>query len=455
MSEMNKFDLAILGGGPAGYVPAIRAAQLGKKVVVIEKEDIGGTCLNRGCIPTKTLVASASLYKHSAKAKKFGLSGSLEFDYAAIAKRKNMVVTRLRKGVEAHFKHLGIEIIRGHGLLTAPDTIKVDEKSVSASYILLAPGSIPMVPEFMNKKGVLTSKELLAMDSIPESLIIIGGGVIGCEFASIMASFGVKVTIVEMLPKILPGVDTDVALVVQKALKKAKVKIYTGQAANQVETTGTSAKVVLADGTELEAQKLLVAIGRKSRTRDCGFEEVGLDIQNGNIITNDNNETNLPGVYASGDATGKWQLAHAGSAQGLAAVHHMFGSSPRKINADAMSGCIFTFPEVAMVGPGEDEWRARGEEIKVSTSRYIANGKALGMNETEGFVKLISRETDDTIIGVQIVGADASSLIGWAVMAVNAEIKAHDAATFIHPHPTLSELFMEASEGMGIGAIHG
>lgn len=455
MSDIIKYDLAILGGGPAGYVPAIRAAQLGKKVVLIEKEEMGGTCLNRGCIPTKTLVASASLYKHSAIAKKFGLSGALDFEYASIAKRKNMVVTRLRKGIEAHFKHLGIEIVRGHGLLTAPDTIKIDGEAIYASNILLAPGSIPVVPGFMNKKGILTSKELLEMDSIPESLMIIGGGVIGCEFASIMASFGVKVTIIEMLPKILPGVDADVAMVVQKALKKAKVKIYTGQAADKIETTEENAKVILADGTELEAEKLLIAIGRKSRTKDCGFEEVGLEIKNGNIVTDDNNQTNLPGVYAAGDATGKWQLAHAGSAQGLAAVHHMFDASERKLNADAMSGCIFTFPEVAMVGPGEDEWRARGEAIKVSTSRYIANGKALGMNETEGFVKLISREIDDTIIGVQVVGADASSLIGWAVMAVNAGIKASDAATFIHPHPTLSELFMEASEGMGFGAIHG
>ena len=177
--------------------------------------------------------------------------------------------------------------------------------------------------------------------------------------------------------------------------------------------------------------------------------------ERGNIVTDNNNLTNLPGVYAAGDATGKWQLAHAGSAQGIAAVHHMFDAAPRTINPDAMSGCIFTFPEIAMVGPGEDEWKARGEKIKTSTSRYIANGKATGMNETEGFVKLICKEQDDTIIGVQAVGADASSLIGWAVMAVNAGIKASDAAAFIHPHPTLSELFMEASEGIGYGAIHG
>lgn len=454
MSE--KFDLAILGGGPAGYVPAVRAAQLGKKVVVIEKGELGGTCLNWGCIPTKTLVASASVFKHSLAAKRFGLQGALEFDYSSISKRKNMVVTRLRKGIEAHFKHLGIEIIRGHGRLTSPDSIDVEGTIVSAENILLSPGSAPLIPGFLRQDGLLTSKDILAMDTLPESLIIIGGGVIGCEFASILATFGVAVTIVEMLPKILPGVDADVAAVVEKSLKKSKVKIFTGKPASSVNITQSEASVTLEDGTVLKSEKILASIGRISKTKDCGFEEAGIEMdKRGNIITDDFNRTSLPGVYAAGDATGKWQLAHAGTAQGIAAVHHMFGAAERMINADAMSGCIFTFPEIAMVGPGEDQWRERGENIKVSTSRYIANGKAVGMNETEGFVKLISRESDDTIIGVQVVGADASSLIGWAVMAVNAGIKAADAASFIHPHPTLSELFMEASEGAGIGSLHG
>jgi dihydrolipoamide dehydrogenase len=454
MSE--KFDLVVLGGGPAGYVPAIRAAQLGRKVALVEMEDMGGTCLNRGCIPTKTLVASASLYRHAAMAKKFGLAGSLTFDYAEISKRKEMIVSRLRKGIEAHLSHMGIEVIRGHGILKSADLISVDGIPVSARNILLSPGSVPIVPGFMQKEGVLTSNEILEIDTLPESLIIIGGGVIGCEFASIMASFGVKVTIVEMLPNILPGVDADVADVVEKSLKKASVKIFKGQPASSVSVTGSEASVTIGDGTVLTAGKLLAAIGRKSRTTGSGLLEVGvaMDVR-GNIITDENNLTSLPNVYAAGDATGKWQLAHAGSSQGIAAVHSMFSASPRKVNPDAMSGCIFTFPEVAMVGPGEDEWKARGVNVRTSTAKYIANGKAMGLNETEGFIKLICDEQEGTIIGVQVVGADASSLIGWAVMAVNARIKATDAAAFIHPHPTLSELFMEASEGMGYGSIHG
>lgn len=451
-----RYDLAVLGGGPAGYVPAIRAAQLGKRVAVIENNEMGGTCLNRGCIPTKTLVASASLYRHALASKKFGMEGKLELDYSAISKRKDMVVSRLRKGIEAHFKHLGIEIVRGHGILRSSDSIDVEGQIVTASNILLSPGSAPLIPGFMAKEGLLTSRDLLAMDSLPESLIIIGGGVIGCEFASIMSSFGVQVTIVEMLPKILPGVDSDVAAVVEKSLKKSKVRIHTGQPAASVEIDPGQASVILDDGTVVTAKKALASIGRRSRTENCGFEEAGIELDSRkNIVTGSFGETSLPGVYAAGDATGRWQLAHAGSAQGIAAVHHMMGGPERTINPDAMSGCIFTFPEIAMVGPGEDEWRERGVAVKSSSARYIANGKAIGMNETEGFVKLITREDNDTIIGVQIVGADASSLVGWAVMAVNAGIRASEAAAYIHPHPTLSELFMEAAEGMGIGSLHG
>ena len=454
MSE--RYDLAVLGGGPAGYVPAIRASQLGKKVVLVEKDEVGGTCLNKGCIPTKTLVASASLYRHGLAAKKFGLQGKLEVDFSAVSQRKDLVVTRLRKGIEAHFSHLGIEIVRGTGVLESPDLIDVEGRKIKAGNILLAPGSAPMVPGFIAREGILTSREILAMDHLPESLIVIGGGVIGCEFASIMASFGVKVTIVEMLPDILPGTDADVAALVEKSLKKSGVKIFKGQPAASVDITPRMGCVVLENGTVLQAQKVLASIGRRSKTENCGFEKAGLELDaKGNIVTGEYGETNLPGVYAAGDATGKWQLAHAGSAQGIAAVHRIFNAPDRKVNPDTMSGCIFTFPEIAMVGPGEDQWRNRGESIKVSYSRYISNGKAVGMNETEGFIKLIAREKTDTIIGVQIVGADASSLAGWGVMAVNAGIKASDAAAFIHPHPTLAEMFMEASEGLGIGSLHG
>ncbi len=240
-----------------------------------------------------------------------------------------------------------------------------------------------------------------------------------------------------------------------RSLKKSGVSIRTESAAVKVKVSDEFAEVTLADETQLSAERLLVAVGRKARTDDIGLESAGVEFTSGGIRTDGNQMTNLKGVYAAGDVTGKWQLAHAGSAQALVAVEQMFGGGDRKVNPDAIPGCIFTFPEIAVVGPGQDEWEKRGVSVKTGISRYIANSKAVGMNETEGFMKVIVRERDDTVIGVQIVGSDASSLIGEAVMAVNLGVKASDMGKMIHPHPTLSELFMEAGESFGAGAIHG
>jgi dihydrolipoamide dehydrogenase len=452
---MSTFDLVVIGGGPAGYVPAIRAAQLGRKVAVVEEDLLGGTCLNRGCIPTKTLVASAALYRHAASSKRFGLEGSLTMDWSSLARRKDTVVTRLRKGIEAHFGEMGIELVRGHGVLRSADTVFVEGRELTADRILLSPGSLPLLPGPFAAEGVQTSRDVLSWEELPGSLLIVGGGVIGCEFASVFATFGVDVTIVEMLPEILPGIDSDVTGVVHRSLVKSGVKIFTGSGAKSVSVSGGSASVALSDGTVHEAEALLVAIGRRCRVDDLGLSEAGVDHSQKGIACDRFMRTNLPGVYTAGDATGLWQLAHAGSAQALAAVDHMFGDGSRNVDPDAMPGCIFTFPEIATVGPGEEEWRSRGVEVRTGYARYIANGKAVGMNETEGFVKIISRAADDTVIGVQIVGADASSLVGEAVVAVGAGVTARRLGAMIHPHPTLSELFMEAGEALGDGAIHG
>ncbi len=453
---MQKTDLVVVGGGPAGYVPAIRAAQLGKSVVVLEGEELGGTCLNQGCIPTKTLAATAHLLRRSRECSKLGLSGSLEMSWEAVLKRKNLVVTRLRKGIEAHLEHLGVQVLRNRGVLTGPGVVEAGGKRHEADNVLLSPGSVPLVPGFLDVPGVLTSTDVLNWQTLPVSLVIVGGGVIGCEFASILAAFGVKVTIVEMLPNILPGVDRDVSAVVARSLARAGVKILTGSGSRGVELNGSDATVHLADGTSVTAERILAAIGRRPRTADMGLRETGVALDpRGCIRVDQHCLTSLPGVYAAGDATGMWWLAHAGSAQGLAAVHHAFGARERPVDPDCMPGCIFTDPEVATVGPGEDQWRERGVAVRTGTARYIANGKAVGMNETEGFVKIISREDDDTVVGVQIVGADASSLVSGAVLAVNAGVKAGEWSRFIHPHPTLSELFMEGAESLGTGAFHG
>ncbi len=453
---MQKADLVVVGGGPAGYVPAVRAAQLGRSVVLVESADLGGTCLNRGCIPTKTLASTAHLIRQAGACSKFGLTGRLEMNWGEVSKKKNLVVTRLRKGIEAHLAHLGVRVVRGKGLLKGPGLVATEDEEISASKVLLAPGSLPLIPRFLQVPGVLTSDDILAWETLPESLLIIGGGVIGCEFASILSVMGVKVTIVEMLPSILPGVDRDVSDVVARSLSRSGVGVITGNATEAVEVENDRATARLADGTVLEAQKVVAAIGRKARTEGMGLEEAGVELDSRGCIRVDaDGMTSLPGVYAAGDATGIWWLAHAGSAQGIAAVHHAFGGPERRVNPDCMPGCVFTHPEVATVGPGEEQWRSRGVAVRTGFSRYIANGKAVGMNETEGFVKIVAREDDDRVVGVQIVGADASSLVSGAVAAVGAGVKAGDWARFIHPHPTLSELLMEASESLGIGAIHG
>jgi len=453
---MQKADLVVVGGGPAGYVPAIRAAQLGRSVVVLEGEELGGTCLNQGCIPTKTLAATAHLLRQSRECSRFGLSGTLEMSWDTVLKRKNLVVTRLRKGIEAHLAHLGVKVVRSRGVLREPGAVEAGGDLLTAGNVLLSPGSLPLVPGFLDVPGVLTSTDVLNWQTLPASLVIVGGGVIGCEFASILSSFGVRVTIVEMLPNILPGVDRDVSAVVARSLARAGVKVLTGNGSRSVEVKGSEATVHLSDGTSVTAERILAAIGRRPRTSDMGLGEAGIVLDpRGCIMVDSNCLTNLPGVYAAGDATGMWWLAHAGSAQGLAAVHHAYGAGERPVDPDRMPGCIFTDPEVATVGPGEDQWRERGVPVRVGAARYIANGKAVGMNETEGFIKIISREDDDTVVGVQIVGADASSLVSGAVVAVNAGVKAADWSRFIHPHPTLSELFMEGAEALGMGAFHG
>ncbi len=453
---MQKADLVVVGGGPAGYVPAIRAAQLGKKVVVVEGEELGGTCLNQGCIPTKALAATAHLLRQSGECGKFGLSGSLEMNWDSILKRKNLAVTRLRKGIETHLAHLGIEVVRSRGVLSGPGVVDAGGLSIEGSKVLLAPGSLPLVPSFLDVPGVLTSTDVLNWQSLPGSLVIVGGGVIGCEFASILSAFGVKVTIVEMLPNLLPGVDGDVSAVVARSLSRSGVRVLAGNGSKRVEVTSDEARVFLSDGTVVEAERILAAIGRRPRTADMGLAEAGVALDGRGCIKVDRfGLTSLPNVYAAGDATGIWWLAHAGSAQGLAAVHHAFGAPERPVDPDCMPGCIFTDPEVATVGPGEDQWRERGVPVRIGTAGFIANGKAVGMNRTEGFVKIIAREDDDTVVGVQIVGADASSLVSGAVMAVNTGVKARDWARFIHPHPTLTEVLMEGAESLGIGALHG
>ncbi len=455
---MSSMDIVIVGGGPAGYVAAIRAAQLGRSVALVEEEHLGGTCLNRGCIPTKTLAFTAEMLRRAASARRLGLSGSLECDWPALARRKDRVVRRLRKGIEMRLQSLGVELVRDHGILLGAGEVAAGDRVLGADNVLLAPGSVPMLPGPLSVDGVETSRELLSWDRLPESLILVGGGVIGCELASILSAMGVRVTVVEMLDDILPGVDRDVTAVVRRSMEKGGATVITGNAAQAVTMGDDAMALTLRDGTELTAERLVVAVGRSPRTQGMGLSEAGIQLERGLIRTDRRLMTTVEGVYAAGDATGPWQLAHAASAQGLCVVESLFaGDGPsREAPADStMPACIFTHPEVATVGPGEEELGAKGVAYRRGTARYIASGRAVGMDETAGFLKLLAAEEDGRILGVQIVGAEASSLIGEACAAVSRGITAEELAGAVHPHPTLTELMMEAAEDLVHGAIHG
>ncbi|MBN1433800.1 dihydrolipoyl dehydrogenase [Candidatus Fermentibacterales bacterium] len=452
-------DLVVIGAGPAGYVPAIRAAQLGASVVLFEEDSVGGTCLNRGCIPTKTMVATTHLLRRASRAGRLSLQGGLAPDWPALARRKSQVVSRLRKGVEGRLDQLGVRLVRARATLAGPGLVRVEESGdeLRPRFVLLAPGSLPLVPGPLAGDGILTSDDVLGWESLPESLAIIGGGVIGCEFASVLSAMGVDVTIVEMLPAILPGVDPDVKAVVHASLTKGGVRVITGDGAGSISRPAgsTGAQVTLLSGESLTADSVLVAVGRRPRVSGLGLDEAGVEHGKSGVVTDERMRTTAPGVFASGDVTGKWQLAHAGSAQGLVAVDAMLGRGDRPLDPDAVPSCIFTDPEIAVVGPGAEELERRGIEYLTGTSRYLANGRAVGMVETEGFLKLLVSASDRTVLGVQIVGAEASSLVGEAVLAVSLHLPVERVAQAVHPHPTLSELFMEAAESLCEGAIHG
>ena len=454
---MTRYDLIVIGSGPAGYVPAIRASQLGARVAVVEEGDLGGTCLNRGCIPTKTLAATADLLHAARSAGRMGLRGSLELDFPAVARRRDMVVTRLRKGIEARMAGLGIEILRGRASLQAPDAVAVGGVVYRTANILVATGSEPAFPGPLRVEGALSSTEVLSWKELPRSLAIVGGGVVGCEFASILATFGVAVTILEMLEDILPGIDPDIRQVLGNSLSRQGVRIETGRAAASAEAGQGHARVVLSDGTEIEAEALLVAAGRTPRLDLEGLSGCGVEFDRRGIRVDAGMMTRTPGIYAAGDVTGRWQLAHAGSAQGLTAVTGMFGKAGGRPapDPDMMPACVFTIPEIASVGPGEEEWVRRGVPVEVRKAAYISNGRAMGLGETDGMVKLISHAGSGKLLGVQIVGRDASSLVGEALVALNSGIEASRLGEMVHPHPTLTELLMEAGEDFGPGAIHG
>ena len=457
------YDVAVIGGGPGGYVAAIRAAQLGGKVLLVEQDKLGGVCLNRGCIPTKTLLNSAEKWQQLKKCHEFGLQAeNIGFDFAAITQRKEQVVNKLRGGIEQLIKSNQIEIVYGVGLLEGQQRLRIKQGGGQTSYeaknIIIATGSMPMplpIPG-QDLPDVIDSNQLLEMTHVPHSMLVIGAGAVGIEFAAIFQSFGCEVTVVEMLPTILPTIDSDLVKRMGPLLRKQGIKILTNTKAISIEEGIDGVEVSLNNGKTIQKNvvgKVLVATGRKPIVSGLGLESVGIDFNQAGIKVNKKMQTNLPGIYAIGDITGQEMWAHAASAEGMVAAENALGGNS-SMDYSAVPGCIFTTPEIAMVGLTEQEARDRNIAIKVSKHNFASNGKAVSMGETDGLVKIIAHADSSKVLGMHIVGAHASDLIMEGTIAIRNGLTAEQIAHTIHPHPSLSETVMESAHGIHGDSIH-
>ena len=454
---MDKFDTIILGAGPGGYVAAIRLADLGKKVCLIEKREVGGTCLNRGCIPTKALLYSADLYSLAKTSSIFGIKvNDLTYDINEIHNWKEKVVKKLVGGVEFLLKSRKIVLKRGFGKIVDKGTVQVENELVKGDDIVIATGSEPgeIKGIEIDHNFVLNSDDALSLREIPKNILIVGAGAIGIEFANFYNSFGSMVTIVEMMPQVIPNLkDKKVASYVERILTKRGIKVVTGKKIVNVEVKNGKVYSTLDSGEVIESDKVLLSIGRKLNTENIGLENIGIKTDKGRILVDEYLRTNVPNFYAIGDVIGGQLFAHKSFKEGEV-VAEVISGKDIKMNYDVIPWVIFSKPEIASVGLTEDEAKEKGIEVTVGEFPFTANGKALSMNETEGFVKLIGRKDNGKVIGGQIVGPDASSLISEIAIAIKCELSLKDLGDTIHSHPTLPEAIMEAAKASLGEAIH-
>jgi dihydrolipoamide dehydrogenase len=457
---MIEFDIAVIGGGPGGYVAAIRAAQQGACVCLIERDKVGGTCLNRGCIPTKALYSTALLLQRIKNSASHGIRAeNLGFDFAQAARRKDEVVEKLVGGVEQLLKGNGVDIFRGEASLEGTGKVKIRSKDVvghiRAKNIILATGSVVARPKTLpiDGKNVLTSNEILAIKELPKSLLVIGGGYIGCEFASIFSAMGTEVTIVEQLPAILARSDRQAVREVEKTLKEQGVTIHTGTSVEALETAEGKVTARLSGDRELSVEKVLVAVGRVPNTEGLGLEEAGVRTDKGAVVVDEGMRTSAEGIFAIGDVTNIIQLAHVASYQGGIAVANALGGD-RRADYRVVPSTIFTLPEIGQVGLTEEDCKEKGLEVKVGRFSYQASSKALCDGETRGSVKVVAAKEDGLILGASIVGEEASALIAEVALAMQEKMSAARLGEVIHSHPTLPEMIMEAAEDVGDSAVH-
>ena len=453
-----QFDVIVIGGGPGGYVAAIRGAQLGMKIALVEREWLGGVCLNIGCIPTKALLKNANVVETIRHANDFGIQiEKFSADFGKAIDRSRVVSNRLVKGVEFLMKKNKIQVVMGEATLTARDRVQVkpDGRVLTAKNIIVATGarpiSIPGLP--IDGKDVITSREALELRELPSPIVVVGAGPIGMEFAYVYKAYGAEVTIVEMLPHLLPREDAEVSVEVEKAMKKFGVNFRVNTKVESAEKIGDKVRLkVSSEGkTEtIDAQKVLVAISVKPNSENLGLEALGVKTTRGAIDVNDQMQTNVPGVYAIGDVTMKLPLAHVASHQGIIAVETMAGKETHALDLNNVPRCTYCSPQVASLGLTEAQVKEQGIEYKVGKFPFRANGKALGINEYEGFVKLIVDKKYGEILGAHLVGPEVTDLTGELSLAKSMELTPVELAHAVHAHPTLTEAIAEAAlDSMG------
>lgn len=462
----NSFDLIVVGSGPGGYVAAIRASQLGKKVAIVERESLGGICLNWGCIPTKALLKSAQVYEYMQHAKDYGLTvEKFGADFPAVVKRSRDVAEGMSKGVQFLMKKNKIETILGNARLTKDKKVEVTmneggkKEIYSAPHIILATGARSRSLDHMKIDGkkIIGYRDAMVLPSMPKSMIVVGSGAIGSEFAYFYSAMGVKVTLIEFMANLVPVEDEEVSKQLERSFKKMGMEILTNAEVTKTDTSGAGVKATVktAKGeVVLDADILLSAVGIVANIENLGLEELGIKVEKGKVVTDDYYQTNVPGIFAIGDMTKGQALAHVASAEGIICVEKICGHHPEPMDYNNIPGCTYTSPEIASVGYTEKAAKAAGYEVRVGKFPYSASGKASAAGQKDGFVKLVFDKKYGELLGAHLIGANVTEMIAELVVARKLETTGHEIIKAVHPHPTMSEAIMEAAAAAYDEVIH-
>jgi dihydrolipoamide dehydrogenase len=461
-----KFDVLVIGSGPGGYVAAIRASQLGMKTAVVEKESIGGVCLNWGCIPTKSLLKSAQVFEYLKHAEEYGITidGEAKADFGKVVERSRNVAEGMSKGVQYLFKKNKVEVINGTGKLKSKGVVTVtdadgESQDIEASHIILATGARSRELDNLKQDGkkIIGYRKAMTLEQLPESMVVVGSGAIGSEFANFYASMGTKVTLVEFLPNVVPVEDEEVSKQLERSFKKMGMKVMTSSTVEKVDTSGKKCKVTIKTkkGEEIvEADIVLSAVGITPNIENIGLEELGIETDKGKVKVDAYYRTNVAGIYAIGDIVAGPALAHVASAEGITCVEKIAGHHPQPVDYGNIPGCTYTSPEVASVGMTEKAAREAGYSVKVGKFPYTASGKAAAAGAKDGFVKLVFDEKYGELLGAHLIGANVTEMIAELVVAKKLETTGEEIIKSIHPHPTMSEAVMEAAAAAYGEVIH-